>query len=247
MAPHEMHVRHTLTSFVFPPCQWCQQSFLSTENYQDAMKGLRMTRKYRLWTLFARHRSRATLARLKKLAVAIHLIKKPRKTLVWTRYSKLDSVLSSAASPSGNDDGDSIPSVERADYDARTHNSVLGTPAMTHSSIPLINLPRQTSDESDPTVDPRVPSRPRIGDDSSIPLVQRASQDHQQHEIEAQMSNEYSNDETPFFEQGRMHTSSQTWPNTQDPVQNRKGYHRANSDPGFSHDPEDDENVALGI
>ena len=196
-----------------------------------------MTRKYRSWTVFARHRSRAALTMLKKLAVALRLIKKPRKTLVWTKDPKLDSVQSSAASPSDNDDGHSIPAVERADYDARTHNSVFATPAMTNPSIPLINLPTQASSEIEAIVDPRVPSPPRISDDSSTPLFQRTSQEHQQRQIEARMSSdEHNNEDTPSFEQGQMRTSSHTWPNSQDLVQNGQGYHRANSDPGLLHE-----------
>ncbi|KAI4709131.1 hypothetical protein J4E89_005879 [Alternaria sp. Ai002NY15] len=227
--------------------EWCQQSHLSTEDYQDAMRGLRWTRKYRLWTMHARRMSRGTLTRLGKFAFAIGKMinmigpdEKPRKTLMWTRDSTEEPVLNRADSAYARNDSHRHPtfSFERANYDARIHNSVLDTPAMTHPSIPLINLPPQTRNEGDASLDPLpMSSHSRTSADSSTPLIRTASQEHQQHEVEDQMSSEeHSNEETPFFEQMRMRTSTQTWPNAQDPVQNRQGYHRANSDPGLLHD-----------
>ncbi|KAI4610018.1 hypothetical protein J4E83_008583 [Alternaria metachromatica] len=232
-------------SMFYITVEWCQQSHLSTEDYQDAMQGLRMTREYRLWTMHARRISRATLTQLGKLAFAIGKMinmigpdEKPRKTLMWTGNSTSDPVLNRADSARVRNDSHSTPTFEMRDYNAGTHNAVLGTTAIPNSSSPPAITIRGTRSEGDASVDPLgAHSGPRISDDSSTPLVPRASQEHQQHDVEDQMSSEeHSNEETPFFVQGRMRTSTQTWPNAPNPVQNRQGYHRANSDPGLLHE-----------
>ena len=243
--------------------EWCQQSHLSTEDYQDAMRGLRWTRKYRLWTMHARRMSRGTLTRLGKLAFAIGKMinmigpdEKPRKTLMWTRDTTKEPVLSRADSAYARNDNHRHPtfSFELTRNNAGTHNAVLGTPATAHSSSSPAITPHGIHNESDaPVVPLGVLSVPRISDDSSTPLMRTASQEHQQHEVEDPMSNEehgneeHSNEETPFFEQGRMRTSTRTWPNPPNPLQNRRGYRRAKSDPELSHDGGNVGNVELVV
>jgi hypothetical protein len=233
-------------SMFYITVEWCQQSFLSTEDYQDAMKGLRMTRTYRSWTLFARHASRATLTQLEKLAVALHIIKKRRSTLLWTRDHTWNPVIPGTDSPLGREHGQATPSIELTDYNDRRTSA---TPAMAHSLFPPVITPRRTRNESDASVDPfDVSRRLRISDDSSRPLVQRPSQVHRQHETENLMSGDGRNSlETPSLEQEPTRTSAPTWLHTQDAVQNRQGYHRANSDPGLSHESGDAEQIGLGI
>lgn len=250
-------------SMFYITVEWCQQSHLSTEDYDDAMEGLRLTRKYRLRTMHARRISRATLTQLGKLAFAIGKLinvvgtdKKPRKTLMWTRDITKEPVLSRADSAYARNDSYRHPtfSFERTRNNAGTHNAVLDTSATAHSSSSPAITPRGIHNESDaPVVPLSVPSGSRISDDSSTPFIPTELQEHQQHEVEDPMSNEehsneeHSNEETPFFEQGRMPTSTRTWPNTQDPLQNRRGYRRARSDPELSHDGGNIGNVGLVV
>ena len=225
--------------------EWCQQSHLSTEDYQDAMNGLKWTRRYRLSTMYPRRISRATLTQLGKLVFAIGKMinmigkdKKPRKTLMWTRLSTKEQVLSRADSAHVRNDSHSGPTFELREHNPRTHNAVSSTPSTTHPEFPLATTPHGPRNESNVSVDPLdVPSHPRTTDDAFTAPIPGASQEQQEHEVEDQMSSEeLSNEEAPFFEQGRMRTSTRTWPNTQDPLQNRRGYRRANSDPGLFHD-----------
>ena len=205
--------------------EWCQQSHLSTEDYDDAMEGLRLTRKYRLRTMHARRISRATLAQLGKLAFAIGKLinvvgadKKPRKTLMWTWDTTKKPVLSRADSAYARNDSYRHPTFpfERTRNNAGTHNAVLDTSATAHSSSSPAITPRGIRNESDaPVVPLSVPSGSRISDDSSTHFVPTASQEHQQHKVEDPMSNEehsngehsneehsneeHSNEETPFL------------------------------------------------
>jgi hypothetical protein len=224
-------------SMFYITVEWCQQSFLSTENYEDAMSGLRMTRTYRSLTLFARHTSRTTLTQIEKLALAIGLIKKRQKTLMWTRQHTWDPLRAA-------------PSIELTHYDDdRPPNAVFETPAMAHSLFPSAITPRRTRNESDASLGPfDMPGRPRTSGDSSTPLIQRPSQVHQQNETESRMSGEERrSSETPFLEPGPMRSNAQTWPHTQDAIQNRHGHHRTHSDPGVLHESGDVEHVGLGI
>jgi hypothetical protein len=69
--------------------EWSQQSWLSTEDYDNAMEGLKTARRYRHWTYAFRWISRkltqVTLDPIEKLAVWVGIIKKPQKTLLWTK------------------------------------------------------------------------------------------------------------------------------------------------------------------
>jgi hypothetical protein len=237
-------------SMFYITVEWCQQSFLSTEKYEDAMSGLRMTRTYRRWTLFARHMSRATLTQVGKLALAVGLIKKRHKTLMWTKHHTWDPDVSHRASPLRRDHFRIAPSIELTHPDDDgAPDAVFETPAMAHSLFPAVITPRRTRNESDASLDPLdVPGRPRASGDSSTPLIQRPTQVYQQNEAEGRVSSEErSNAETPSLETGPMRSNAQTWSHTQEAVQNRQGYQRALSDPGFLHEPGDVEHGGLGI
>ncbi|KAF1936176.1 hypothetical protein EJ02DRAFT_387824 [Clathrospora elynae] len=137
-------------SMFYITVEWCQQSFLSTESYTDAMSGLRRTRKYRSCTRFARRTSRAlsyfTLDQLEVLAVRMGLIKKRQKTLLWTHECTLNPPTLSHASPV----------IELAAL----------TSVMPHSEFPLAS-----GTESG---DGREAERcPRTSDESSDPLTRR--------------------------------------------------------------------------
>ncbi|KAL1798543.1 hypothetical protein ACET3X_002580 [Alternaria dauci] len=237
-------------SMFYITVEWCQQSFLSTEDYDDAMKGLRMTRAYRSWTLFARYTSRASLAQLEKLALAVGLIKKRKETLMWTRHHTWDPDVPRQTFPSERGHFRAAPSIELTPYENDgASNAVFETPAMAHSLFPPAITPRRTRNESDASLDPLdLPSWPRTSGDSSTPLIQRPSQVYQQNEADGAMSGEERrSSETPCLEPEPVRGNAQTWPNLQDAVQNRQGYHRAHSDQGFSLQTEEPEHSGLGI
>ena len=238
------------TNFMSSPLQWCQQSFLSTEDYEDAMKGLRMTRAYRSLTLFARRTSRVTMNQLEKLALAIGLIKKRKKTLMWTRNHTWNPLVHRRTSSSGRDHFRGAPSIELTPYDNdRVPDVVFETPAMAHSLFPPAITPRRTRNESDASLDPLdLPGRPRTSGDSSTPLIQRPSQVYQQNEADGHViGEERRSSETPLLETGLVRSNAQTGPHIQDAVQNRQGYHRAHSDQGSALQSRDTEHAGLGI
>ncbi|CAI9634329.1 unnamed protein product [Alternaria burnsii] len=237
-------------SMFYITVEWCQQSFLSTEDYEDAMKGLRMTRAYRSWTLFARRTSRVTMNQLEKLALAIGLIKKRKKTLMWTRHHTWNPLVPHRTSSSGRDHFRGAPSIELTPYDNdRVPDVVFETPAMAHSLFPPAITPRRTRNESDASLDPLdLPGRPRTSGDSSTPLIQRPSQVYQQNEIDGHMvGEERRSSETPLLETDLVRSDAQTGPHIQDAVQNRQGYHRAHSDQGSARQSRDTEHAGLGI
>lgn len=155
------------------------------------MDGLRKTRKYRHWTFFARRASRAfsylTLNPLEKLAVMIGLVKKPQKTLLWTKehthnWNPIVLQTSLSEQPDNPNPSPSI-SFEQMDHSAITPRINLhvydhDTPAMAHSGFPPAiptHRPRAGSDDSTPAL---LQSPPRTSDDSSSPLMLRPSEVH---------------------------------------------------------------------
>ncbi|KAL1612211.1 hypothetical protein SLS60_000435 [Paraconiothyrium brasiliense] len=194
-------------SMFYITVEWCQQSFLSTEDYEDARQGLRMTRIYRNWTFFFRRLSRLlsrfTFDPLERLAVAIGLIKHPQKTLLWTKVHTHDPDIPipgpSTPRPHGN------PSIELSDFstamvrdDSQHSHHAYETPAMAHSLFPPAipqRRPRQDSDSSAARPSPSLlgqrygsPSESlskRPSHDSSLsmsPLLQRPLEAHHQRE-----------------------------------------------------------------
>ncbi|KAK7186938.1 uncharacterized protein CC84DRAFT_735552 [Paraphaeosphaeria sporulosa] len=150
-------------SMFYITVEWCQQSFLSTEDYEDARQGLQMTRIYRHWTFpfrrLSRLLSRFTFDPMERFAVAIGLIKYPQKTLLWSRTHTHDPDIALSAPvqtprPHGN------PSIELSDFstamvrDDSQHShehAAYETPAMAHSLFPPAipqRRPRQDSDAS---------------------------------------------------------------------------------------------------
>ena len=131
-------------SMFYITVEWCQQSFLSTEDYSEAMKGLRLTRSYRHYTYFARRFARFiaryTLDRLEKLALLMHLINAPQETLYWEKDQRECSV---ASSPTGQMpllhlSGSVSPHIELTDFDSRPlyDPQAQETPALAYSSFP---------------------------------------------------------------------------------------------------------------
>ncbi|KAF2450783.1 hypothetical protein P171DRAFT_146450 [Karstenula rhodostoma CBS 690.94] len=150
-------------SMFYITVEWCQQSFLSTEDYEDARQGLRMTRIYRHWTFsfrsLSRLLSRFTFDPMERFAVSIGLVKYRQKTLLWTKTHTHDPDIAVPAPvqtprPHGN------PSIELSDFstamarDDSQHSHEHGaseTPAMAHSLFPPAipqRRPRQDSGAS---------------------------------------------------------------------------------------------------
>jgi hypothetical protein len=220
-------------SMFYITVEWCQQSFLSTEDYSEAMTGLRMTRRYRSVTFFVRRISRAvlwaTLDQLEFLAIIAGVIKKRQKTLLWTKNHTWKPDIPRATAPTTRNEHPLSPSIELTDYDA-THAQVQDTPAMAHSLFP----PTRPRNESDASLSPfDSPNRPRASNESSAPLMQRLSQAYQYGETEGRPSGEGRvSFETPFLAQEAAVGREKRWLGTEDTVFSRQGYRRANSDPG---------------
>jgi hypothetical protein len=204
-------------SMFYITVEWCQQSFLSTEDYGEAMKGLHMTRNYRSLTFFMRRISRAvlwaTLDQLERLAKRTGVIRKRQNTLLWTKEHTWDPDIPRTATSTRHDQHNASPATELT--------TTATTPAMPHSVFPpTINI-RDESD--DPLPSSSLLSRPRPSDESSAPLIPRPS-----HAGEAG-GRKSSNDgrvsfETPFLEHE---------PRWRDTTYNRPSHERGNSDAGL--------------
>ncbi|KAF1841258.1 uncharacterized protein K460DRAFT_322312 [Cucurbitaria berberidis CBS 394.84] len=225
-------------SIFYITVEWCQQSFLSTEDYKEAMDGLRKTRMYRHWSFpvrwLSRQLSRWTLDPMEKLAVLVGLVKKPQKTLLWTKGHKWDPVVPQAKAMVPAQINPS-PYIELTDYSTTaphmdTH--IHDTPAMAHSLFPPAIPTRRPRNESDASLLP--PSR--TSDDSSSPLIQRPSEAHHQRvDSEGRRSGE---GRVSFGETWSPATPADARPayggglGADATVHSRQGYQRANSDPG---------------
>lgn len=69
-----------LAGFAFVIAEWCEQSHLNTDNYSDALKGLRATRRWKRHTVWFRHIP-DRLIEMVKWAMG----RKERRSLVWTK------------------------------------------------------------------------------------------------------------------------------------------------------------------
>ncbi|KAL6710150.1 hypothetical protein ACN47E_009941 [Coniothyrium glycines] len=240
----------TLSMF-YITVEWCQQSFLSTENYEHAMAGLMRTRKYRHLTYFLRWSCRTvlsgTLDQLERFAKAIGLIKKRQTTLLWTRNHSHEW---SPSTPSDTSTGahhhhQASPSIELTDYSmiqtaAKNEGQPYDTPGLAPNSLfPLphaIQRPRQESEASLPPGESQ--SYYRISDDSSRALIQTPPEAHRLSDRERQrrMSGEgrVSFEDTPFLmtppEQGARPGGLLSLETT---VHSRQGYRRSNSESGL--------------
>ncbi|CBX89954.1 hypothetical protein LEMA_P124440.1 [Plenodomus lingam JN3] len=229
-------------SMFYITVEWCQQSFLSTEDYEDAMDGLRMTRKYRHWTyifrLLSRLLSSITLTPLEKLAISIGLVRKPQKTLLWTKDHSWSpevplahsepAVATSYASPS--------PSFELTDKSgvaARDGTQVAKTPAMAHSLFrsAFTTWPRN---ESDASIQPiSIHAQHQASGESHQPLIRRPTEAHH---TRGEMGSRSSGDgrvslEDSYLSASPPERSSLLGPNVA--LHSRQGYRRASSDPGM--------------
>jgi hypothetical protein len=229
--------------------KWCQQSFLSTDDYRGAMAGLQRTRKYRALTYWFRAASRFiskfTFDPLECLCVELGLVSKRQETLVWTKQHTHEPPLKSESSKSARQHVAS-PSIELTIYPDSLYEDITlqETPAMAHSLFPPAHTTRRTRNESDASLpEPNLPiyERYRSSEDSNWPLVQRPSDVHRSR---AAPSSQSSQDRRRSSEISDTRSSSEyllspesiapehhvfgEWPT----VQSRHGYRRANSDPG---------------
>ncbi|KAH6629181.1 hypothetical protein C7974DRAFT_453768 [Boeremia exigua] len=205
-------------SMFYISVEWCQQSFLSTEDYDAAMRGLRRTRAYRKFTfaarVLARGVARYTLTPLEGVALKVGLIKAKQHTIVWTHKHTWDPV------PRG-------PAGEAADppYSPPPHD----TPALAHSPFP-------------PTISVSAPARERHtqdayargSDDAGVPLMAPA-------EAHRARSVSVSSDERPSHERHSRELEMRSvpagdetfggWLGLNPSLQPRHAYRRAGSDP----------------
>ncbi|KAI8942314.1 hypothetical protein NX059_000393 [Plenodomus lindquistii] len=221
-------------SMFYITVEWCQQSFLSTEDYKAAMSGLRMTRRYRHWTYILRLTSRllsgVTLGPLEKFAIAIGLIKKPQKTLLWTKHSTwIPNIAVTQLRPAKP-----WPSIELTDYSMAgpgPGGHVADTPAMAHSLFPpaITTRPRNESDAS--TYSVSMYTQLRTSDHSYQMIIQRPSEAHHTRgDVEGRSSGEGRHS----LEDNFLSVSSPErdyWSGPDTAVHSRQGYRRANSDP----------------
>ncbi|PVH95917.1 hypothetical protein DM02DRAFT_536337 [Periconia macrospinosa] len=173
--------------------EWCQQSFLSTEIYADALQGLRRTRMYRHWTyvfrVIVRIAMKYTLDFAADLAYRAKMIKKPQDTLLWHKEHTWNpppkELMTYNTSVPSNDPRDN-PSFEFRDFSTPMQRDPsrqsFETPAMAHSLLPPTiprGRPRNDSDSSNTR--PLPPSPPRPSHDSETLLVRRPSVTHPHH------------------------------------------------------------------
>lgn len=202
------------------------------------MYGLRMTRRYRYWTLFVRRASRVlsylTLDPLEKLAVIAGLIKKPQMTLLWTKQHTWNPVVPQSSSPAQTSNTNTSPFIELTDYSTTTpqmNSRVHDTPAMAHSLFPPAIPTHRLRNESDASLNPALSHTPtRTSDDSSRPLIQRPPETYRG-DTEGRASGEG----RVSFEDTLSPTSPPDqggWLGPNTTLHTRQGYRCASSDPG---------------
>ena len=224
--------------------EWCQQSFLSTEDYKDAMDGLRMTRTYRRWTYFFRLASRGvsrwTLDPMEKFAYHIGLIKMPQKTILWTQSHKWNPAIPPQLTPSL---ANASPSIELTDHSSapRVDLHVHDTPAMAHSLFPPAITTRHGRHGSDAS---SFSPPPRPSYDSSKSLIRKPSE-ASHHRTESRGSDDdRASVGGRICDGGRVsfedmispvsppdQGSSHGWMGLGPALHSRQGYQRANSEP----------------
>ncbi|KAJ8108993.1 hypothetical protein OPT61_g7778 [Boeremia exigua] len=221
-------------SMFYITVEWCQQSFLSTEDYEDAMQGLRMTRTYRQYTYFVRVVSRGiaqyTLDPLEWLAYKIGLIKTTQQTIVWTRHHTWEPAGSKRLA---------TPAFELTDLSEPPHDSqAQETPMLAHSLFPpAIALGRSRTGSDTSVRSPCIADyQYRVSDDSSAPLIRCPSVAHR---TEPRTTSSSSDEQRVGFDQNIIPTSLHEgqapftgWLGLNAALQPRHAYKRANSDPG---------------
>ncbi|KAH3995104.1 hypothetical protein HBI56_173170 [Parastagonospora nodorum] len=245
-----------LFSMFYITVEWCQQSFLSTEDYDAAMDGLRMTRDYRLLTYWFRaifrFVSRFTFDPLESLGVKLGLIRSRQKTLVWTKGHTYDP--EPREQPPRPTRHEASPSIELTMYPdtfrPREDSAMQETPAMAHSLFPPAMTTRRPPNESDASfTEPTLPiyEQYRTSDESNRPLVRRPSDVHRLHAAPADRARARGDGRRRSSEitEGRSSSEYMLFPASPpadrpvfggwlglSTVQNRQRYQRANSDPG---------------
>lgn len=221
-------------SMFYITVEWCQQSFLSTEDYTDAMQGLRRTRSYRQYTYFvriiARFVARYTLDPLEWLAYKVGLIKTTQQTLLWTKEHTWSPRIPQRLQP---------PTFELTDLTggSRSDYRAYETPALAHSLFPPaipMGRSRTSSDISLRTVSSEH-HQYMESLDSSTRLIQRPPDTHidlrsdPSPSEERRSSGEYIE---PSTDASNEHAPFSGWLGLSAALQPRHTYRRANSDPG---------------
>jgi hypothetical protein len=174
-------------SMFYITVEWCQQSFLSTEDYTDAMKGLRMTRAYRHYTYFvrrfARFLAKYTSDQLETVAFKAGLINAKQQTLRWEGRSKRDSTATPTTQPALVASGLlTTIDIQLTDFDSHPlyEPHVQDTPALAISSFPdAIPANHQRTDSGSFLQSPLRPTyEARNSGDSGHPLLRRPSEAH---------------------------------------------------------------------
>ncbi|KAH7394856.1 hypothetical protein DE146DRAFT_63761 [Phaeosphaeria sp. MPI-PUGE-AT-0046c] len=249
-----------LFSMFYITVEWCQQSFLSTDDYESAMNGLRMTRDYRALTYWLRAASRFvskyTFDPLESLGVSTGLIKTRQKTLVWTKKHTYDPKIVRAPSTRAANHAAS-PSIELTVYPdhGRLDSAVQDTPAMAHSLFPPAITPRRPRNESDASfTEPSLPiyEQYRISHEDAGLSIQRPSEVHRSRAASQDYSQRTSGERRRSSEVSERRSSNEfllsptslsterpvfgEWTGLDTEMQSRRGYQRANSDPGSPPD-----------
>jgi hypothetical protein len=245
-------------SMFYITAEWCLQSFLSTEDYDEAMTGLQMTRNYRHRTFFLRWTCRKilsiTLDQLERLAKAIGIIRKRQTTLLWTKTHKHDWTPTRASSEVHMQHHHTAsPTIELTDYSTPSLGQTIAeayeTPALAPNSqfpLPSSYRPRNESDAS--------VSGPsftyRTSEDSSQALIRPPSEAYHHPERERRASGEghVSFDDTSFLTTPEQDPRAGGRVGGGSTVHIRHGYQRANSNPDLpSADIVDASQRGLGI
>lgn len=230
-------------SMFYITVEWCQQSFLSTENYEDAMQGLRRTRSYRnlthVFRVAARFIAKYTLDPLEWLSWNVGLIPTQQQTLLWTKDHTWNPLVRQRA-PAAASKHVATPSFELTDFSHVPLDSLQTqeTPALAHSLFPPaipIGRSRTGSDTSVPSPY-RAEYEHRVSNDSFEPLIPRPSEAYRV----GNRTNSLSSDERRISgEQIPMPITSTDnpapfsgWLGLNAALQPRHAYRRANSDPG---------------
>lgn len=246
--------------------EWAQQSWISAENYKDAMSGLRMTRRYRHWTFPFRWLSRKSiqliLDPIEKLGFLVGFLKKPQKTLFWTKEHEWGlqhpnrPETQSLPGPSSVGAGPAIELTEHYTPMARdgsheSHN--YETPAMPTSLFPPAistrRRPHNTyeavirSDSQRLSEDFTAAQRflDRTSEESfTTPLIRWPGEAHHPNETERSRSKTSDEEQRRSSEDGgyalsppaTVHSSLGPFFGNDANIHNRQGYARANSEPG---------------
>ncbi|CAI6244916.1 unnamed protein product [Periconia digitata] len=240
-------------SMIYITVEWCQQSFLSTEIYVDALNGLRRTRTYRRFTYIFRAISRLvmryTLDIASDLAYRAKIIRKPQDTLLWHKehtWNPIPKIPSDSHTPIPRSHTRGYPSFELHDFSTPmqrdgSHQSN-ETPAMAHSLFPPTIPRHRPRDDSDASmVRPHSSTFHRPSHDSEAFLIRRPSTAHP-HDSTRYNESAIVDDDMWHGSDGLgspvdLHDERPTFRpllaiEGMGGMQSRQGYTRANSDPG---------------